>query len=349
MRGMRILGSRKCVCDLVLPLTAFLILLMFFLQYHNLGTVITTQTKYDSEKQELIQVLKKATMKDRTVIITMVDESHARPGSMLEVFLQSFEYGRGTRRFLSHLVIVTMDEQAFQYCRLLHPYCIHPSTFQPYFSTKRRSVTTVTTPDHSVLSSWRRNHVLMQVIELGYNIIFTETDVLWLKSPLVNFHPELELSISCNFVSDGGRAYFVQEGGIFFMKANSVTPEFLKHWKLTKVLYPDSNLEESMCATLDIHEDLVEHYDFRVHRIDTNHFGGFCQPYNDMLEDAYTIHANCCDDLQNKVHDLRIVLDDWLRFRNRVSKNNATEKTALRWPQKCTEHPALKFSQRIHI
>ncbi|KAL5057231.1 hypothetical protein RYX36_028835, partial [Vicia faba] len=340
----RILGLRKCVS--VLPLTAFFILLLFFLQYHNLETVVTTQTKYDSEKQELIQVLKKATMQDRTVILTMVDESHARPGSMLEVFLQSFKYGQGTQRFLNHLVIITMDLQAFQYCRLLHPYCIHPSTFQPYFSTKRPSVTT---PDHSVLFNWRRNHVLMQVIELGYNIIFTETDVLWLKSPLVNFYPQFELSISCNFVSDGERVHSVQEGGIFFMKANDVTLGFLKHWKLTNVLYPNSNLEESMCATLELYDDLVDIYGFRVHRTDTNHFGGFCQTYNDMLEEAYTIHANCCDDLKSKVHDQRIVLDDWIRFRNRVSKDNATEKIALRWPQKCTEHTARKFSQRIHI
>ncbi|XP_058741665.1 uncharacterized protein At1g28695-like [Vicia villosa] len=337
---MRIFRTRKCVY--VLPLTAFLIvLIMFFLQHHNLETVTTTQTKYDPEKQELIQVLKKAAMEDRTVILTMVDESHARPGSMLEVFLQSFEYGHGTRRFLNHLVIITMDQQAFRYCRLLHQHCIHPATFQPYFSARRPSVTS---PDHTVLFSWRRNHVLIQVIELGYNIIFTETDVLWLKSPLVNFHPQYELSISCNFVNVGEGAFSVQEGGIFFMKANYVTPGFLQDWKLTKILHPNSTVDESMCATLELHKDLVDINGVRVHRIDTNHFGGFCQTYNDMLEDAYTIHANCCYDLESKVHDLKIVLDDWIRFRNRVSKSNATEKIALRWPQKCTEHTALEFS-----
>lgn len=170
-----------------------------------------------------------------------------------------------------------------------------------------------------------------------------ETDVLWLKSPLVNFHPQFELSISCNYASVGESAFSVQEGGIFFMKANYVIPGFLQDWKLTKVLYPNSTLEESMCATLELHKDLVDNYGVRVHRIDTNHFGGFCQRYDDMLEDAYTIHANCCYDLKSKVHDLKIVLDDWIHF-NRVSKNNATEKIALRWPQKCAEHTALKIS-----
>ncbi|WJX81195.1 hypothetical protein P8452_64112 [Trifolium repens] len=271
-------------------------------------------------------------MPDRTVILTMVDESHAKPGSMLEVLLQSFKTGQGTQRLLNHLVIITMDPQAFEYCRFLHPHCIHPSTFEHYFATKRQSLQI---PDHNVFS-WRRNNVLIEVIELGYNIIFTDTDVLWLKSPLQNFHPIHELSISCNFSSNEERAYSIQEGGIFFMKANAIALEFLKHWKLSKILYPTTNVEESLCATILHNEDLVEMYGFRVHRVDTDHFGGFCQLNNDILEKAYTIHANCCDDLTSKVHDLRIVLDDWFRFREHVKNNNATEKMALRWPQKCT-------------
>jgi hypothetical protein len=108
-------------------------------------------------------------MPDRTVILTMVDESHAKPGSMLEVLLQSFKTGQGTQRLLNHLVIITMDPQAFEYCRFLHPHCIHPSTFEHYFATKRQSLQI---PDHNVFS-WRRNNVLIEVIELGYNIIFT--------------------------------------------------------------------------------------------------------------------------------------------------------------------------------
>lgn len=108
-------------------------------------------------------------MPDRTVILTMVDESHASPGSMLEILLQSFKSGQGTKRFLNHLVIIAMDPQAFEYCKLLHPHCIHPSTFEPYFTIKRHSIITL---EHNVLT-WRRNNVLIEVLELGYNIIFT--------------------------------------------------------------------------------------------------------------------------------------------------------------------------------
>ena len=126
-------------------------------------------SQYQSKQQELVQVLKKAAMSDRTIILTMVNESWASPGSILDVFLQSFKSGEGTHRLLNHLVIITMDPQAYEYCRPLHPHCIHPSTFAHYFATKRQSITN---PDHSEFS-WRRNNVLLEMLELGYNTIFT--------------------------------------------------------------------------------------------------------------------------------------------------------------------------------
>ena len=166
-------------------------------------------------------------------------------------------------------------------------------------------------------------------------VLLQDTDVLWLRSPLGNFDPSYELSISCKFSSDGERADSMQEGGIFFMKANEAALEFLKHWKLSKFLYLRSNAEESLCTTITQNEDIADAYGVRVHHIDTNQFGGFCQLNNDMFETVYTIHANCCDDLTSKVHDMTIVLDDWIRFRKRVKNYNATENMTLRWPQKC--------------
>lgn len=160
-------------------------------------------------------------------------------------------------------------------------------------------------------------------------VFLQDADVLWLKSPLANFNPTYELSISCNFSSGGEREDSLREGGIFFMKANAIALEFLKHWKLSRILYPNPNAEESLCETIKQNVEITEAYGFRVHGVDANHFGGLCQLNKDMLEKVYTIHANCCDGLSSKVHDLRIVLDDWIHF-------NASEKMALRWPQKCT-------------
>ncbi|KAK7260614.1 hypothetical protein RIF29_26815 [Crotalaria pallida] len=331
---MRALGLRK---SLYLLLTAFFIfLLCFFLRYHNSGLVewgdkreimLKPPSIHTSQKHQLLQVLRRAAMSDRSVILTMVDESRAKPGSVLDVFLQSFKSGQGTQRLLNHLVIIAMDLQSFKYCKSMHSHCIHPSTFAHYFATKRHSITS---PYHNVFS-WRRNNVLLEVLQLGYSIIFTDVDVLWLRSPLSNIDPGKELTISCNISSDGHGGLYVEDGGIFFLKANALAVEFFKSLKLNKLMYPISIAEESLCTTIIQSREIVRAYGLRVIDVDTTYFGGFCHLSEDMLRKAYTIHANCCGDLSSKVHDLRNVLDDWIHLRERSSRN----KMALRWPQKC--------------
>ncbi|KAL2320288.1 hypothetical protein Fmac_029257 [Flemingia macrophylla] len=324
--------------SLYLTLLAFLIVLLCFLLYQyprSLQTDVSkvvlfmpTQTYY-SKIQELENVLRRATMPDKTVILTMVDESLASPGSVLEILLQSFKSGEGTQRLLNHLVIITMDPQAYEYCSSLHPYCIHPSTFPHHFATKGQSI--VTTPLQS-LFTWTKYDVLLEV----------DADVLWLRSPFVNFNPVDELTISCNNLSGGQRRGYLEDGGIFFLKANAISFEFFKHWKLIKVLFPNNPVQDSLCTTIEQWPEALETYGFRVQLVNTTYFGGFCKLNKDMLREAYTIQANCCDDLKSKVHDLKIVLDDWIRFRKGASGDNALDRMAPRWPLKC---PRRNYTQ----
>ena len=173
-------------------------------------------------------------------------------------------------------------------------------------------------------------------LELHGTIILQEADVLWFRSPLSHFNPGNELSISCKYSSDGQRGAYIQDGGIFYLKANAIAFEFFKYWKLVKVLYPKSQAEDSLCTTIMQNQDTVGTYGFRVKYVDTTYFGGFCQLNKDKLREAYTIHANCCDDLTSKVHDLRIVLDDWTHFRKNVSGDNASDQMIMGRPRKCT-------------
>ncbi|XP_027902335.1 uncharacterized protein At4g15970-like isoform X1 [Vigna unguiculata] len=336
MRASRLRNS------LYLSLSAFFILLACLLLYHYPGSnessfrkmvLFKHSSTYDPKNEKLENMLKRATMPDRTVILTMVDESLASPGSLLQILLKSFKSGEGTQRLVNHLVIIAMDLQAFQYCSSLHPYCIHPSIFPRHFATKTQSIMT-TSADK--LFTWTKKDVLFEVIRLGYNIIFTDPDVLWLRSPLINFNPINELTISCNVLSNGERGSYLYDEGIFFLKANTISFEFFNYWKLTKILYPNDPVEESLCTTIKERQDIADTYGFRIQHVNTSSFGGFCQLNKDMFREVYTIQANCCDDLKSKVHDLNIVLDDWIRFRKGASEDNALDKMALRWPQKCS-------------
>lgn len=108
-------------------------------------------------------------MADKTVIVTILDETWASPGSVLDLFLESFRVGQGTQRFLNHLVVVALDNQAFQYCNAIHPHCFQ---LPPFESKIAAAEGLFTTPDHLMLNR-RRNDILLQVIELGYNLVFT--------------------------------------------------------------------------------------------------------------------------------------------------------------------------------
>ncbi|KAL0446684.1 UNVERIFIED_CONTAM: hypothetical protein Slati_1796300 [Sesamum latifolium] len=51
----------------------------------------------------------------------------------------------------------------------------------------------------------------------------------------------------------------------------------------------------------------------KIRFLDTAYFGGFCQPSKD-LDLVVTMHANCCLGLENKIHDIKMVIEDWKRY-----------------------------------
>jgi hypothetical protein len=107
-------------------------------------------------------------MQDRTVILTILNETWASPGSVLDLFLESFRIGQGTQHLLNHIVVVALDNQAYQYCTSIHPHCFQLRTFSSKLSTRKG----FTSLDHIMLNQ-KRNDLLLEVLELGYNIIFT--------------------------------------------------------------------------------------------------------------------------------------------------------------------------------
>ncbi|KAJ4831124.1 hypothetical protein Tsubulata_000655, partial [Turnera subulata] len=254
----------------------------------------------NSDRRKLVQVLRAATTPSRTVIMTIVDKSWARPGSILDLFLESFRTGDGTKFYLKHLVIVALDSQAFQYSKDIHPHCYHLKTaahFKPFTSFS-----------YLILNK-RRNELLLEVVELGYSVVYTDADVMWLRNPLPHFQIPRELSIACDSslsdASSEGESTDGGFGGFFHLMSSDVTVEFFHLWKLVGVLYPRvANL--SLC---EISRDtkFVQSAGFRIKFVEADYYGEFCRPSRNISK-TYTMHANCCNNLESKVHDLKLVL-----------------------------------------
>ncbi|KAM3761182.1 hypothetical protein ACB098_01G248500 [Castanea mollissima] len=261
-------------------------------------------------------------MEDRTVILTILDETWGSPGSVLDLFLESFRIGQKTQRFLNHLVIAALDNQAYRYCTSIHSHCFQLTPATSKLAKRKGS----TSPDHLMLKKIKYD-LLLEVIKLGYNIVFTEADVMWLRNPFVLFEPHVRVTISCAL-----RGTKIQDKGLLYMKSSAEAIKFLKFLQFKRVLFP-TYLDRSFCE-MAVHK-LRGHTKY----VDTGYFGGFCEPSNNMSK-VYPMQSTCCDNIKSKVHDLRLVLDDWINFTARMSNNGSKPSMGLssfswRAPKKC--------------
>ncbi|XP_020535052.1 uncharacterized protein At4g15970 isoform X3 [Jatropha curcas] len=264
----------------------FLIMVMltiFFLFHKHLiprTTIFRTRMpldQYNSDGKDLLQVLRAASMPSRTVILTMVDKSWAKPGSIVDLFLESFKIGQDTELLLNHLVIVATDSTAFHYY------------------------------------------------------------VMWLRNPFPLFHGLAQMTIGCDSLYSSSYQDSDSEmasGGFFYIQADEKSIQFFNLWRLAQVLYPNTQ-NESLCETV-LKEDFITMVDFTPMFLKTKYYGGFCHPHNDIGK-IYTLHANCCDDLENKVHDIKIVFDELRNYRSILAEGNSLGALSYwgRAPERC--------------
>ncbi|KAL8517260.1 hypothetical protein ACS0TY_015480 [Phlomoides rotata] len=253
----------------------------------------------DSEKYSLEKVLKDASMQDNTVILTTLNEAWAAPNSIIDLFLESFRIGERTRWLLNHLVIVSLDQKAFSryYLRMM----------------------------------WRRIDFLRSVLEMGYNFVFTDADVMWFRDPFPHFHPDADFQIACDHFS--GRSDDIENkpnGGFKFVRSNYRSIEFYKFWHSAHKLY--TGLHDQDVLNRIKNDSFITEMGLQLRFLDTTYFGGFCEPSEDITQ-VCTMHANCCFGLNSKLHDLRLLLEDWRFF---LSLPPGSNTFGWRVPQNCS-------------
>lgn len=260
-----------------------------------------------ADQMELVKVLRNASMPDRTVILTTLNDAWAESGSVIDLFLGSFRIGKDTKKLLNHLVIVAMDEKAHSRCISIHPHCYFLSTAGVNFTAEKRFMT----PDY-LKPMWRRIEFLGKVLELGYNFVFTDADIMWFRDPFRHLNAADQLVIACDhYTGDANDHNNRANGGFNYVKANAITLEFYKYWYMARVLYPNSH--DQTVFEIIKHDPAVNAMGLSIKYLDTAYFGGFCEPSKDMNK-VSTMHANCCIGVENKLQDLQLVLDNWKNF-----------------------------------
>lgn len=284
---------------------------------------------HESKLDELKNLLKKTATSNNTIIITTLNDAWAEPNSMFDLLLESFRIGNQTQRFLKHLVVVALDQKAYDRCLKVHSHCYYLSTDGVDFSEEAYFMGA----DYLKMM-WRRIDFLRTILDLGYNFLFTDADIMWFRDPFPHFHKDGDFQIACDyFWGNPNDLNNLPNGGFTYVKSNNKTIEFYKYWYDSRLTYP--GLHDQDVFNKIKFEPFILKNGLQIRFLDTSYFGGFCQPSRDF-DKVCTMHANCCAGLDNKVHDLGIMLQDWRKYLHSfVNQTIMPATTSWTVPQSC--------------
>ncbi|KAA8539735.1 hypothetical protein F0562_026427 [Nyssa sinensis] len=289
----------------------------------------STMTIY---RDELEEALAKASTENKTVIIAIVNKAYVEGDkSMLDLFLDGFWLGDDTRALTDHLLIVAVDQTSYQRCKFLRLHCYKLETDGVDFIGEKLFMSR-----DFIKMMWRRTLFLGDVLKRGYNFIFTDTDVMWLRNPFPNLsrNETVDLQISTD-VFNGNRSSERNHinTGFYMIRSNNKTIALFDKWYAKKD--NSTGLKEQDVLEKMIHEGVFRDLGLEVRFLDTIYFSGFCQNSRDVRA-VTTVHANCCRSIRAKVADLTVVVHDWKRFKS----SSANETLTFGW----SRHLACKNS-----
>ncbi|KAG6507023.1 uncharacterized protein At4g15970-like [Zingiber officinale] len=296
------------------------------------------QDATESQEMRLERVLKAAATADNAVIITSLNAFWSTPGSVLDVFLESFRIGNGTRELLNHLVIVAVDDKAYERCVAVHRHCLDFKVEGVDFSAEK----VFNSPEYLDMM-WARLDFLRLVLEKGFDFVFSDVDIMWFRNPFPYFYSDGDFQISCDrFKGDPTDLKNSPNNGFNYARSNNRTIEFFKYWYSSRARFP--GVHEQNVLNIIKFDQHIRDIGVKLRFLSTERFGGFCEPSRNFNK-VCTMHANCCIGLRRKINDLRAMLDDWRNFTSlppdvRISSN-------FKWsvPQTCRIPPGF-FSKK---
>ncbi|VAH83734.1 unnamed protein product [Triticum turgidum subsp. durum] len=247
------------------------------------------------------RMLRRAAMEDRTVIMTSVNEAWAAEGSLLDSFLESFRVGLNISHLVKHIVVVAMDEGALRRCRAVHPHC-H-----------------LLLPDVDGLDlSGAKSYMTKDYLDLVWSKLrlqHRDVDVAWFRDPRVHITAAADITTSSDFYfGDPDDLGNYPNTGFIYFKATARNARAMAYWHAARARFPENH---DQFVFNEIKRELAAApIGVRIRFVDSKHVSGFCQLGRDLNRIA-TVHMTCCIGLENKLHDLRRVVEDWRRYVSR--------------------------------
>ncbi|CAA3032984.1 calcium-dependent kinase [Olea europaea subsp. europaea] len=281
-----------------------------------------------NDDKTLEKVLDQAAMEDKTVIITTLNAAWTEPNSIFDFFLESFTIGNGTKNLLKHVIVIAFDAKAYFRCLAVHTNCYALKTEGIDFADEAIFMT----KDYLKMM-WTRIDFLISVLEIGYNFVFTDADVMWLRNPFHRFYSNVDFQIACDhYWFNSTDLHNSPNGGFNYVRSNNRTIQFYKFWYKSKDKFPGKHDQDVL--NMIKFDPFINKIGLEIRFLDTAYFGGFCEPSKD-LNLVCTMHANCCIGLDNKIHDLKMVIDDWKNYMSMPGHEKFTKIINWTVPRRC--------------
>uniref|UniRef100_A0A6V7QTC3 Nucleotide-diphospho-sugar transferase domain-containing protein n=1 Tax=Ananas comosus var. bracteatus TaxID=296719 RepID=A0A6V7QTC3_ANACO len=151
---------------------------------------------------------------------------------------------------------------------------------------------------------WRRNKFQQ-----------SDVDILWFRSPFQHLSPSVDLIMGADFfVGDPSSLGNYPNGGLLYVKSSRTTIALYEHWQQRgrgfrtrpRAVHFQQG-QGRVRGVLQRQDPVPGHCLFRR----------FLSAW-EGLEQICTMHANCCEGLENKLYDLRHVLEDWKAYKARI-------------------------------
>ncbi|KAF9668723.1 hypothetical protein SADUNF_Sadunf14G0033200 [Salix dunnii] len=280
--------------------------------------------KFPTDELEL--ALEKVSTPNKTVIIAVVNQAYVEHSvgaetTMLDLFLESFWLGEDTRPLLDHLLLVSVDQIAYEMCVFKRLNCYKLETKGVDFGKEQ-----IYMSQDFINMMWRRTLLLLDILKHGYNFIFTasfllksplisDIDVMWLRNPLsrLSIHSEsVDLEMSTDrFNGDPRSEKNPINTGFYYIRSNNRTVSLFDAWYGRK---DSSTGKKEQDVFFDLMaEGMFGRLGLRARFLDTAFFSGFCEDSRD-IEAVITVHANCCRSINAKIKDLKAALRDWKKY-----------------------------------
>ncbi|WOH01307.1 hypothetical protein DCAR_0520689 [Daucus carota subsp. sativus] len=238
---------------------------------------------------------------------------------MLDIFLDGLWLGEDTQGLKDHLLVGAMDQTSYRRCIFHGLHCYKLKTDGVDFVAEKLYMS-----DEFIKMMWRRTLFLGDVLKRGYNFIFTDTDVLWLRNPfpklIVNGSIDLQISTD-RFNGDQWSEQNLINTGFYMVRSNNRTIALFDSWYAQK--NNSRGLKEQDVLANLMHQGLFRNLGLKVMFLDTVFFSGFCENSRDARL-VSTVHANCCRSIVAKVADLSTVMADWRRFKSLPANESST-------------------------